>query len=82
MGYCSFLARIGVALSPLIQLLEEVWGKLPSTIFTLVTFAGALSASFLPETKNVRLPETIEDVEQTRYLALIRFASSQTRLMV
>ncbi|XP_036963976.1 solute carrier family 22 member 7-like isoform X3 [Acanthopagrus latus] len=66
MGYCSFLARIGVALSPLIQLLEEVWGKLPSTIFTLVTFAGALSASFLPETKNVRLPETIEDVEQTR----------------
>ncbi|KAM8772701.1 solute carrier family 22 member 7-like isoform 1-T1 [Acanthopagrus schlegelii] len=66
MGYCSFLARIGVALSPLIQLLEEVWGKLPSTIFTLVTFAGALSASFLPETKNIRLPESIEDVERTR----------------
>lgn len=71
LGYCSFLARIGVALSPLIQLLEEVWGQLPSAIFSLLAFAGALSASFLPETKNICLPETVEDVERTRYLALI-----------
>ncbi|XP_070768708.1 uncharacterized protein [Enoplosus armatus] len=66
LGYSSFMARIGVSVSPLIMLLEEVWGHLPSTIFSLVAFAGALSAYFLPETRNVRLPETIEDVEQTR----------------
>ncbi|XP_030280198.1 solute carrier family 22 member 7-like isoform X2 [Sparus aurata] len=66
LGYCSFMARIGVAVSPLIILLEEVWGHLPSTIFTLIAFAGGLSASRLTETRNIRLPETIEDVEQTR----------------
>nr|XP_046273581.1 solute carrier family 22 member 7-like [Scatophagus argus] len=66
LGFCSFVARMGVSISPLIMLLEEVWDHLPSTIFSLVAFAGGLSASLLPETKNVRLPETIEDVEQTR----------------
>lgn len=66
LGYCSFIARFGVSVAPLIMVLEEVWGHLPSTIFALVAFAGALSASFLSETTNVRLPETIEDVEQTR----------------
>ncbi|CAJ1052326.1 solute carrier family 22 member 7-like [Xyrichtys novacula] len=66
LGFCSFIARLGVSVSPLIMVLEEVWGHLPSTIFTLVAFVGGLSASCLPETSNVRLPETIEDVEQTR----------------
>ncbi|XP_073329784.1 solute carrier family 22 member 7-like [Pagrus major] len=66
LGYGSLMARLGVAVSPLIILLEEVWVHLPSIIFSLVTFAAGLSAFFLPETKNVRLPETVEDVEQTR----------------
>ncbi|TDH16282.1 hypothetical protein EPR50_G00017820 [Perca flavescens] len=66
LGYCSFMARVGVSVSPLIMLLEEVWGHLPSTIFSLVAVAAGLSASLLPETQNIRLPETIEDVEHTR----------------
>ncbi|XP_042249355.1 solute carrier family 22 member 7-like [Thunnus maccoyii] len=66
LGYSSFLARIGVSVSPLIMLLEEVWVSLPNTVFSLVAIGAGLSASFLPETRNVRLPETIEDVEQTR----------------
>ncbi|XP_035515646.1 uncharacterized protein LOC118326710 [Morone saxatilis] len=66
LGYSSFMARVGVSVSPLIMLLEDVWGHLPSAIFSLVALAGGLAASFLPETNNVRLPETIEDIEQTR----------------
>ncbi|KAM4583581.1 solute carrier family 22 member 7-like [Odontesthes bonariensis] len=65
LGYSSFMARIGVSLSPLMMILEDVWVLLPSTLFSLVAVTATLSASFLPETKNVRLPETIEDVEQT-----------------
>ncbi|KAM7010069.1 solute carrier family 22 member 7-like isoform 2-T2 [Tautogolabrus adspersus] len=65
LGFCSFIARFGVSVSPLIMVLEEVWGHLPNTIFTLVAFVGGLSASCLPETNNIRLPETIEDVERT-----------------
>lgn len=72
LGYCCFLARLGVSVSPLILLLEEVWGQLPSIVFSLVAIAGGLAASFLPETRNIRLPETIEDVEGTRYRLFIR----------
>ncbi|MEQ2239330.1 hypothetical protein ILYODFUR_003326 [Ilyodon furcidens] len=66
LGYSSFMARIGVSLSPLVIILEDFWSYLPSIIFSLVAFTAVLSASFLPETLNVRLPETIEDLEQTR----------------
>lgn len=65
------MARVGVAVSPLIMLLEDVWVNLPSFVFSLVALGAGLSASLLPETYNVRLPETIEDVEQTRYWALM-----------
>lgn len=66
LGYCSFMARIGVSVTTVVFLLEEVWVNLPSLIFFLVAFAASLVTLFLPETKNIRLPETIEDVEQTR----------------
>ncbi|XP_049424869.1 solute carrier family 22 member 7-like [Epinephelus fuscoguttatus] len=66
LGFCAVMARCGVSVSPLIMLLEEVWGHLPSTIFSLVAVGAGLSAYFLPETKDIRLPETIEDVELTR----------------
>ncbi|KAM4594444.1 solute carrier family 22 member 7-like [Fundulus diaphanus] len=66
LGYSSFMARIGVSVSPLVIILEDVWSFLPSIMFCLVAVAATLSAFFLPETLNVRLPETIEDVEQTR----------------
>ncbi|KAK5899299.1 hypothetical protein CesoFtcFv8_008794 [Champsocephalus esox] len=66
LGYSSFMARIGVSVSPLIILLEEVWGHLPSTIFSLVAFTAGLTCYLLPETQNIRLPETIEEVEHPR----------------
>ncbi|KAM9315239.1 solute carrier family 22 member 7-like [Pholidichthys leucotaenia] len=66
LGYCSFMARTGVSVSPLIMFLEDVWPNLPHTVFALVALTSGLSASLLPETRNIRLPETIEDVEQTR----------------
>ncbi|XP_072239937.1 solute carrier family 22 member 7-like [Leuresthes tenuis] len=66
LGFSSFVARIGVSVCPLMMILEDVWVLLPSTLFCLVAVTAALSAYFLPETKNIRLPETIEDVEQTK----------------
>ncbi|KAM4603357.1 solute carrier family 22 member 7-like [Polymixia lowei] len=65
-GYSSFMARLGVCIAPLIIMLEEVWLPLPSAIFCVLAFTAGLSALLLPETQNVRLPETIEDIEQTR----------------
>ncbi|KAF3852342.1 hypothetical protein F7725_005697 [Dissostichus mawsoni] len=53
----------------LIILLEEVWGHLPSTIFSLVAVTVGLTCYFLPETQNIRLPETIEEMKFENVLA-------------
>ncbi|KAJ8384789.1 hypothetical protein AAFF_G00198750 [Aldrovandia affinis] len=64
-GYTSFIARLGVSITPLVILLEDVWKLLPQIIFCTAAISSGLVACLLPETKNRRLPETIEDVEQT-----------------
>ncbi|XP_072241146.1 solute carrier family 22 member 7-like [Leuresthes tenuis] len=64
MGYNSFMARFGVAVTPLILLLDEVWKELPQVVFCSVAVLGGIVARTLSETRNRCLPETIEDIEQ------------------
>ncbi|XP_077427248.1 solute carrier family 22 member 7-like [Vanacampus margaritifer] len=66
MGYNSSMARIGVALAPLILLLDEVWKDLPQIVLFSSAILGAAAASQLSETRGRCLPETIEDVEGRR----------------
>lgn len=66
MGYTSFLARLGVSISPLVVLLEDVWSLLPSVIYCAVAVGSGLVGILLPETLNQRLPEFIEDIEKPR----------------
>ncbi|XP_074486056.1 solute carrier family 22 member 7-like [Sebastes fasciatus] len=66
LGYTSFVARLGVSISPLIMLLEDVWHLLPAVIYCAVAVGSGLVASLLPETLNKRLPEYIEDIEKPR----------------
>ncbi|XP_057699409.1 solute carrier family 22 member 7-like [Corythoichthys intestinalis] len=65
-GYVSSIARIGVAIAPLILLLDEIWQQLPQLILCLSAALGATMASTLSETRNRCLPETIEDVERSQ----------------
>uniref|UniRef100_A0A3Q1FKT5 Solute carrier family 22 member 7-like n=1 Tax=Acanthochromis polyacanthus TaxID=80966 RepID=A0A3Q1FKT5_9TELE len=66
LGYTSVLARLGVSISPLIMLLEDVWHLLPAVIYCAAAVCSGLVASLLPETLNSRLPEFIEDIEKPR----------------
>ncbi|XP_051240519.1 solute carrier family 22 member 7-like isoform X1 [Dicentrarchus labrax] len=66
LGYTSFLARLGVSISPLIMLLEDVWHLLPAVTYCTVAIGSGLVTSLLPETLNTRLPELIEDIEKPR----------------
>ncbi|XP_051816114.1 solute carrier family 22 member 7-like [Acanthochromis polyacanthus] len=66
LGYTNFLSRLGVSMAPLILMLEDVWPFLPQVIICSVAFVCGLVALLLPETLNVRLPETIDDAEQPR----------------
>ncbi|XP_060914980.1 solute carrier family 22 member 7-like [Labrus mixtus] len=64
MGWNSFMGRMGVAVAPLILLLDEVWRDLPQVVLCLVALLGGMVARTLSETHNKCLPETIEDIEQ------------------
>lgn len=64
MGYNSFLARLGVALSPLILLLDDIWKHLPQVVLCCTATMGAIVARTLSETRDRCLQETIEDIEQ------------------
>ncbi|KAG7228426.1 hypothetical protein INR49_007598, partial [Caranx melampygus] len=64
LGYTNFVSRVGVSVAPLILLLEDVWTVLPQIIISSVAIVSGLVALLLPETLNMRLPETIEDIEK------------------
>ncbi|XP_028316683.1 solute carrier family 22 member 7-like [Gouania willdenowi] len=66
LGYTSFVARLGVSISPLIMLLEDVWNHFPALIYSSVAVGSGLVAVLLPETLNIHLPELIEDIEKPR----------------
>lgn len=66
LGYTSFVARLGVSISPLIMLLEDVWQFLPAATYCVVAVSSGLVASLLSETLNTQLPEFIEDIEKPR----------------
>ncbi|XP_037530833.1 solute carrier family 22 member 7-like [Nematolebias whitei] len=65
MGYNSSMARLGVAMAPLILLLDGVWKELPQVVLCSTAVFGSMVARTLPETRNRCLPETIEDIEES-----------------
>ncbi|XP_023651982.1 solute carrier family 22 member 7-like [Paramormyrops kingsleyae] len=69
-GYTNFMARMGGSVAPLILLLEDVWKPLPQVILCVVAMLSGFVAMLLRETHHTRLPETIEDIEQTRKLSV------------
>lgn len=66
LGYTSLTSRLGVSVAPLILLLDNVWTPLPQIIICSVAIMAGLVSLLLPETMNVQLPETIEDIENPR----------------
>ncbi|XP_011610688.1 solute carrier family 22 member 7-like isoform X1 [Takifugu rubripes] len=66
LGYSSFVAWVGVSMSPLVMLLEDVWQLLPHIVYCAVAVGSGLLILLLPETLNTRLPELIEDIEKPK----------------
>ncbi|KAL8185253.1 UNVERIFIED_CONTAM: hypothetical protein K2H54_043884 [Gekko kuhli] len=64
LGYCSFMARLGASVAPLIFLLDTVWKLLPQVTYCAMAVLCGSAAFLLPETLNVCLPETIGDTEK------------------
>ncbi|KAK0143689.1 Solute carrier family 22 member 6 [Merluccius polli] len=64
LGWVSMLARLGAMTAPMVLLLGEYVTWLPGFIYGLVPVLSGVAAFFLPETLNIPLPDTIEDVEE------------------
>lgn len=64
MGFVSTMARVGSMAAPAVLILDEVLPALPSLVYGGSAVLAGCFACFLPETLNLPLPDTIEDVEE------------------
>uniref|UniRef100_A0A2S2PNW3 Solute carrier family 22 member 4 n=1 Tax=Schizaphis graminum TaxID=13262 RepID=A0A2S2PNW3_SCHGA len=64
MSMCSMLGRIGSMLAPQATLLTEYFGVFATMlVFGLTALAAAAITMTLPESKNIKLPDTINEAE-------------------
>ncbi|NXN22470.1 S226A protein, partial [Nycticryphes semicollaris] len=63
MGLANTMSRLGSITAPLVKIAGEVFPTLPFIIYGAAPVVSGLVAIFLPETRNMALPETVEDVE-------------------
>ncbi|PIK56980.1 putative organic cation transporter protein-like [Apostichopus japonicus] len=65
-GTCSIAARVGGIIAPLVLVLEKGWKHLPLVCFAASSVLAGLLVFFLPETKGLPMPDTIEDTLSLR----------------
>ncbi|XP_039626107.1 solute carrier family 22 member 6-A-like [Polypterus senegalus] len=66
MGFGSTMARVGSMTAPMVMMLEDYLYGLPLMVYGALPVIAGVIAVFLPETRNVPLPDTIEYVEAQR----------------
>ncbi|XP_012633405.1 solute carrier family 22 member 12 [Microcebus murinus] len=62
-GLGQMAARGGACLGPLVQLLSTLGSSLPLLVYGTVPVLSGLATLLLPETRNLPLPDTIQDVQ-------------------
>ncbi|KAK2511330.1 solute carrier family 22 member 6-A [Columba guinea] len=63
LGFGSTMARVGGIVAPLVKMTEEYYPFLPPAVYGVAPVVATVAAGFLPETLNMPLPDTIEEVE-------------------
>ncbi|XP_077185479.1 solute carrier family 22 member 6-A-like [Paroedura picta] len=63
LGFGSTMARVGGIVAPLAKMMEDYFIHLPPIVYGAAPILSGIVACFLPETLNVPLPDTIEEVE-------------------
>lgn len=63
-SFCSTAGRIGSLIAPVTPLLSLYHKSMPTVIFGAMCLISSGLVLLLPETRNVRLPDTIEEAEE------------------
>ena len=64
MGFASAMARVGSMVSSSIAPLEEINVLIPFLVYGVISFIGAVLCVWInPETKDLNLPDTLEEAE-------------------
>ncbi|XP_062368014.1 solute carrier family 22 member 6-B-like [Cinclus cinclus] len=66
MGLANTMSRLGSIMAPLVKMAGELFPALPFIIYGAAPVVSGLVAAFLPETRNVALPETVEEPDPSR----------------
>ena len=77
MGLVAMSANIGGILAPYVVCLKVIIFNLHFIVFGLLTLTSGLSTLFLPDTKDLPLPETVQDLKSRR-IHIVRVQSPQT----
>ena len=76
-GSCSFVARLGGMLAPWVGALARPENLdnpyIPVVVFGLSALLAGVVSARLPETKGVKLPDTVEEAEQLEMGAVPHF---------
>ena len=62
MGFLSFFTRIGGILAPFLAKLGRLWPNLHFLLFGLMALLSGIFNIYLPETKNIALPENVHNL--------------------
>ncbi|XP_072941815.1 organic cation transporter protein-like [Epargyreus clarus] len=64
LGFSSMLGRVGSVVAPLTPPLMDYWRGIPSMMFGGMSMISAFLVLTQPETRGLKVPDTIEDAEQ------------------
>lgn len=64
LGWSSMLGRIGSIVAPLTPALMVYWSGIPSMMFAVTAIISGFLVLTQPETKGLKVPDTIEDAER------------------
>lgn len=68
MGYSSALARLGAMMAAYVTNLRKIAESLPTVLLSSLMAISTITIVFLPETKGIVLPNTVEETENLKSL--------------
>ncbi|XP_043931329.1 solute carrier family 22 member 6-A-like [Protopterus annectens] len=82
MGFTNIMARIGAMIAPMVQMTADYFQFLPLVIYGMAPVLSGIIAYFLPETLNMPLADTVDEVENSRIVIAWEQCNSRKSFLI